>query len=137
MSDARIKEARDSLDRCTKDPRFMDRFYELFIDSSDLVAEKFSNTDFERQKKMLRDSLYLMLASAGTIKGIAHNELARIAKRHSRSDLNIEPHLYDLWEDCLMKAMYEFDPESSEALEQSWRYALRDGIEFLKSRYEK
>ncbi len=40
----------DSFERCTARSRFLDRFYDLFLASSKEVAEKFSRTDFRKQR---------------------------------------------------------------------------------------
>ena len=98
------------------------------------MAER-KNTDFERQKKMLRDSLHLMLVASGASHGFAHDELLRIAKRHGKADLDIAPELYALWQDCLLKAVAEFDHEFSEEVESAWRGALQPGIDFMKAQY--
>ena len=47
----------DSLERCTSDRRFLERFYELFIASSPEAAAKFAHTDFRVQKAALKVSL--------------------------------------------------------------------------------
>ncbi len=44
----------DSLGRCIEGGKFLDRFYELFVQSSEEVREKFKNTDLEKQKNALR-----------------------------------------------------------------------------------
>jgi len=36
--------------------------------------------------------------------------LERLAKLHSRAELDIKPELYDLWFDRLVQAVKEFDP---------------------------
>jgi len=78
-----VQKARDSLSRCNEQPEFLERFYELFMDSSPDIRKKFENTDFEIQKKALRDSLFLMLSAAGTTGGYAHVQLEKLAKRHT------------------------------------------------------
>ena len=134
MSD-RIQEARDSLSRCIQAPAFLDRFYELFIASSEEIRKKFENTDFARQKKMLQDSLFVMLVAAGTTSGLARKELTKLAERHSRRQLAIDPAWYDLWLRCLLQAVSEQDPQYRLGLDDAWRESLREGIELMKSRY--
>jgi hemoglobin-like flavoprotein len=131
----RIREARDSLSRCIQDPGFLDRFYRLFIDSSEDIRKKFEKTDFARQKKMLQDSLYVMLVAAGATSGFAYKELSKLADRHSRQQLGIDPAWYDIWLRCLLQAVSEHDPEYRPELDDAWRESLRDGIELMKTRY--
>jgi hemoglobin-like flavoprotein len=124
----------DSLERCTSTRRFLDRFYELFTSSSPEVAAKFANTDLRVQKASLKVSLYMIMASIQRKpEGTVH--LERIAARHSRTGLDIGPHLYDQWLDCLIQAVRECDPGFHVETEQAWRRVMRVGIEFLKSRY--
>jgi hemoglobin-like flavoprotein len=130
-----IQKARDSLSRCSKSPGFLDRFYDLFMASSGEIRTKFEHTDFERQKKVLEDSLFLMMAAAGTTSGLAHKELSKLAERHSRNQLAIKPEWYSLWLDCLMMAVAEHDSDYSPDLDAAWRESLESGIELLKSRY--
>jgi len=123
-----------SLDRCTARPGFLDRFYELFLASADEVREKFKNTNFDRQKEALRMSLYMMMtAHDWSVECDGH--LEEIAERHSRHDLDIAPHLYDLWLVCLLRAVSEFDPGYDANVAAAWRAALGPGIQLMKSRY--
>src|SRR3989304_6997408 len=72
-----------SYHRCRASAGFFDTFYECFPARSEEVAEKFRQTDFTRQKLMLRESLISMLLfNLGT--GSARAELEQLAKRHSR-----------------------------------------------------
>jgi len=54
----------ESFQRCCAEPRFLDIFYDRFLASSSKVREKFAKTDFVRQKRALRASLYLILLAA-------------------------------------------------------------------------
>jgi hemoglobin-like flavoprotein len=130
-----IQTARDSLSRCVNNPDFLDRFYQLFVDSSAEIRKKFEKTDFARQKRVLQDSLFLMLVSAGTSGGPAHAELSKLAARHSRDQLAIKPEWYDVWLRCLLQAVEEHDPEYQPELSTAWRESLAEGIAFLSSRY--
>jgi hemoglobin-like flavoprotein len=124
----------DSLERCNSTRGFLDRFYELFISSSPEVAAKFANTDLRVQKASLKVSLYMIMASIERKpEGKVH--LERVATRHSRAALDIGPHLYDQWLECLIQAVRECDPAFSGETERAWRSVMRVGIEFLKSRY--
>jgi hemoglobin-like flavoprotein len=124
----------DSLERCMARPEFLHRFYELFIRSSDEVAEKFKNTDMKKQERVLKYSLYtLLLAVGGGESGRA--ELERLAEVHNRKNRDIKPHLYDLWLDCLLQAVREYDGAYGPEVERSWRQILGTGINHLKERY--
>jgi hemoglobin-like flavoprotein len=130
----------DSFKRCQAKPGFLDRFYQLFLASSPRVAERFRNTDFERQKVMLRASLHTLLAGAsdgGAVPGAGpiRAHLEHMAQRHGRLELDIPPDLYDLWLHCLVQAVSEHDPEFSDEVGNAWRQALRPGIDFMRAHY--
>jgi len=134
MAERDIELFNDSLERCTGRPGFLDRFYELFMASSEEVAAKFKHTDFRKQKKALRVSLYkMMLVREGNAGADA--DLERLAHLHSRRQLDVRPELYELWLDRLIQAVREFDPVFSGETEKAWRNVMRPGIEFMKARY--
>jgi hemoglobin-like flavoprotein len=123
----------DSLERASG-TKFLERFYELFVASSPEVAEKFAHTDFRKQRRAIKVSLYMMMSAAlGHPEGDVH--LTRIAQLHSRAALAIRPALYDLWLDCLVQAVGEHDRAFSGETERAWRRVMAPGIEFMKSRY--
>jgi hemoglobin-like flavoprotein len=74
----------------------------------------------------------MMLASDDSEKKL---HLERLAKRHSRAEMDIKPELYDLWLDRLVQAVEEFDPMFNMEIEIAWRRLLQPGIDFMKSRY--
>jgi hemoglobin-like flavoprotein len=133
MTSEHVEAFRASLKRCLADPSFMKGFYERFTAASDEILEKFRNTDFERQNRVLADSLYVMAAAAqGGEESLAWREMKHIAKRHR--ELQIGPHLYDLWLECLLGAARAHDPQFSLELETSWRSTLAPGIAFFRER---
>jgi hemoglobin-like flavoprotein len=123
----------DSIERCSVRPDFLRRFYTLFLASSDTVAKKFEHTDLKKQAGLLKTSLYIMILASDESERIVH--LERLAKLHSRAELDIKPELYDLWLDRLLLAVKEFDPRFDLQIETAWRRMLQPGIEFMKSRY--
>jgi hemoglobin-like flavoprotein len=123
---------RDSLKRCLEASPFLDDFYAIFIASSEEIREKFRGTNFERQKRILADSLYLMaVAAQGGPDNMAWRELKRIARRHE--ELGIGGPMYDVWLDCLLRSAATHDKEFSPALELSWRETLAPGIAHMRA----
>ncbi|MEO8754664.1 MAG: hypothetical protein ABI624_18500, partial [Casimicrobiaceae bacterium] len=109
MTEDEIDCFNDSLARCTGSGRFIDRFYERFIASSDEVQEKFKNTDMRRQRRMIGASLYMvMLAVDGHPEGTLH--LERMATVHGPGAHDVPARLYDLWLTCLLQTVRECDP---------------------------
>ena len=124
----------DSLGRCLAESAFLDRFYELFINSSPDIAKRFEQTDFDQQKRALSQSLYLMvMAMEGGEAAISY--LGKIARTHDRENYDVRPELYDVWLECLIRAAAENDPQFDGAIERSWRETLKYGIEFMRERY--
>ena len=114
---------------------FLDAFYETFMSKSDEAAAKFAHTDMQRQKEMLYQSLHHMLDFS--VQRKASEQLRRIAERHSMSQINVEPRLYDIWLDSLIDAAQSFDPRFTEEVELAWRVVLAPGIAYMKFKYDK
>jgi hemoglobin-like flavoprotein len=125
-----------SLKRCLEAPAFLDDFYSAFIASSEEVRQKFRNTDLARQKRVLADSLFtLAVAAQANDDSPAWATMPGLAARHSHTDRDIRPELYDLWLDCLVEAARRYDPEFTSAIEAAWKATLAIGIDFMRSRY--
>lgn len=124
----------DSFLRCQNKTGFLNHFYQLFLDSSEEVNKKFKNTDFDKQQMALKSSFYMMLL---TIQGNARGQryLEEIADLHSSRRLNIKPEMYDLWLECLLKTVEEFDPLFDDQVRRVWRSLMSQGIRFMQSRY--
>ena len=131
-----IRVFNDSLARCLRGDQFFQRFYELFLASSEEVREKFRATDFRKQRRMLQTSFYMLVEYIALGWPECKAYLERIAVAHSKQGRNIAPHLYDLWLDSLLRAVKECDPEYSTEVEAAWRFMMGAGIVFLKSRYD-
>ena len=133
MDEKDVELFNDSIERCCASPDFLPRFYALFLASSDVVAKKFEHTDMRKQVRLLKTSLYILMMTSGGSERAAH--LERIARSHSRTELDIKPELYDLWLDRLVQAVREFDSRFDAEIEAAWRRMLQPGIDFMKSRY--
>jgi hemoglobin-like flavoprotein len=127
----------DSLARCLRGGELFQRFYELFLASSDDVREKFRATDFRRQRRMLQTSFYMLVEYIALGWPECEAYLERIADAHGKHGRDIAPHLYDLWLDCLLRAAKECDQQWSPEVEGAWRYMMGAGILFLKARYDR
>lgn len=123
-----------SLDRCTQSAGFVSAFYRRFMSTCDEVREKFAETDFEQQNKMLVRSLRLVAeAMAGSPQGML--ELRSRAETHDRQHLNIRPGLYDLWLSSVIETAREFDDQWSLDIEDAWKRTLKYAIDFMVRRY--
>jgi hemoglobin-like flavoprotein len=134
MDDRTIGTFDSSLRRCDANPRFLDLFYERFQASSPNVRAKFASTNFDRQKRVLRASFYLMLLAAESPRG-PEQYLKDLAARHSAKDLNIGTDMYDLWLDSLLATVRECDPKCSAEVEAAWEAVMGVGIEYMVLHY--
>jgi hemoglobin-like flavoprotein len=125
-----------SLNRCLAEPGFIAGFYERFLRSSREVREKFRGTNMERQFRVLADSLYIMAnAVQGEEGSVARSDLPRLAERHDRHHLDVGPHLYGLWTDCLVATAKATDPQFDDAVEVAWRETLAFGVRYMTERH--
>jgi len=129
-----LDEVTASYRRCQSSGGFVDTFYEVFLAKSPEIADKFSMTDFERQKLMLRQSL-LMMMSLNLELDQAREEIESLGKKHSRHGVDIPPRMYDLWLDSLCEAVQRHDSQYTPELREKWRESMRRGIDLMVSLY--
>ncbi len=123
-----------SLERCSEDEDFIASFYDNFLGASEEVREKFAETDFTRQNRMLLKSLRLCAgATAGDLAAL--RELRERAETHDRQHLNIRPELYDLWLDAIIKTAREYDELWSPDIEEAWNTILGHVIHHMIKYY--
>lgn len=133
MADPDYLAIQSSYLRCCASSGFFDTFYDIFLAKSPEVAEKFANTDFTRQKRMLRESIFKMVRQA-SFDGEARAEVERIGELHARR-LDIRPQLYALWLDSLCEAIERHDPGYVPALEVLWRRRMQQGIDLIIAKH--
>jgi hemoglobin-like flavoprotein len=127
-----VEMAHESYRRCQRD-EFFQGFYKRLLASHHSIPPMFASTDFTRQNKLLQHGLGLLLNYARRPNPAL---LERLAVRHARADLNVEPTLYPNFVDSLVATVREFDPECDPQVEQAWRAALAPGIGFMTSLYD-
>lgn len=133
MRDA-MTEARASYDRCAQVPQFVDDFYARLFEVLPEARARFAQTDFERQRRLLRHAIGLLLSFPSERDG-EPNILSRLAERHSRKDLAIEPAFYGPFLESLIDTVKRHDPACTQAVEQAWRTTLAKGFAYMQSRY--
>jgi hemoglobin-like flavoprotein len=132
MDERTLELFNNSYESCVRHPRFLKRFYEIFLEASPEVREKFKGTDFEKQVRIIEKSLLLLTISCLGTKAV-DEEIARLGERHGPQGMKIGAHLYDLWLDALLRTVSEFDPKWSQAVGDSWRKMFEPCITKLKS----
>jgi len=123
-----------SFKRCEATGDFADTFYGIFLNTSPEVASMFSATDFEKQRKLLRGTVLIMV-NRDISEPKAAEALERIGHSHSKTKLDIRPELYELWLDSLCATVMQLDPDWTEELEQDWRVQMRPGVSLITSLY--
>ena len=107
-----------------------DTFYSIFLAKSPSIPPKFAKTNFALQKRMVKQSILLMLNFYGGIEQ-AREDIEQLGELHNQ--LEIEAEMYELWLDSLVEAIQKHDPEYTPELETAWREAMRPGIELMTS----
>lgn len=121
---------RDSLLRCLRHGRFLDRFYTRFIGSSAEVAAIFDGrVDMRGLKRKLAATLEILDMHAGREPGSAEY-LAYLGRVHGR--MGIRTDLYAVWLDSLLWAVARTDPEFGPAVSAAWTEVLGDVVERIK-----
>ncbi len=112
---------------------FVDSFMSRLVASSEEIQAIFSHSTGEA----LRSGLVLALVHLASY--YPHYEpdhtLEDIAHQHNRHARAIKPHLYDVFLDCMIETVADYDPEYEEQVGDSWRHVLAPGLEYIKSKY--
>jgi hemoglobin-like flavoprotein len=132
LSDGVLECFHDSFDRCKRDGRFFDLFYERFLASSPEVRATFDGVDLAKVKKMARDAIYLILMeSSGS--DFSTRRLSEFGDLHR--NVGVKQHLYHTWLDSLLSVVEEVDPDYSVQVDESWRAVMGVGIKVMLARY--
>ena len=139
MSDVKVTEhdmetARASYDRCCGTEGFPEGFYAHFFARCREAEPMFADTDFDRQVKLLRHAIGTLLIYPKHATR-EPNVLTRIAERHGRRDLAVDPSLYPAFVDALIDTVREHDTQFSPAVENAWRVTVAPGIAYMQSKY--
>ena len=108
--------------------RFFKHFYDNFMNKSEEIKSAFQNTNMERQKLMLEDSLLYM--KGFSLRRQSSQALQDLAVLHRR--LNIDTSYFDIWLEALVETIEQIDPECGENEVLAWRIILSPGVEFMK-----
>lgn len=113
-----------SYGRCLRDARFIDRFYEVFMDSHPAIRPMFAQTDFGRQRLALRRGISVaILHAAGS--ALSRRTTDQMADVHAcRGRAPVDPALYPYWIDSLLQVIGDTDDEATPALLARWREAM-------------
>ncbi len=133
-----IQQVSDSYSRCCKDEAFFEDFYRSFLSQSDEISAMFEQTDWYRQRYLLKSALKsaILFAKEPSVH-LVKVLMANIASSHSIDHYNIRPDLYPIWLECMIQTVSKHDPKYSHALGEAWKDVLKPTIEFMISQYNK
>jgi hemoglobin-like flavoprotein len=126
--------AKASYDRCCQAPEFLETFYRNFFAACPDAEPRFSGTDFDKQIKLLRHAIGILLIFPNQPNG-EPNLLSRIAERHSSRDLNIDLAFYGPFVEALLTTVKQFDRKYSATVDAAWRETIAPGVDYMKSRH--
>lgn len=119
----------DSFERCIRNEQFTKTFYDIFLNTSDEIPPFFAHTNFAKQRRILRSSLYDMI-TASARRSVDLTVLAKLTQRHR--ELKVKPHHYDLWLQSLIATVAICDPLFSDKIAGVWREAFQTGVDYMK-----
>lgn len=126
--------AKASYDRCCQAPDFLETFYRNFFAACPDAVPRFAGTSFDQQAKLLRHAIGLLLIFPNQ-PNKEPTVLSRLAERHSRRELNIEPAFYGPFIDALIDTVKQFDGKCTATVEAAWRETVAPGVAYMKSRH--
>lgn len=140
MSDFRkqVHQVSESYLRFGNSAAFYKDFYQLLLSQSDEIAAMFRDTEWDRQRHLLKSALKsaILFAKEPDVQ-LVRMHMDRIAHTHSKERYNVRPELYPIWLDCMIQTISTHDPEYSEALGDAWRATLTPAIKLMISQYDK
>lgn len=138
MDPAKVQVVRQSLGRCLLNKAhglsFLDAFYGAFLASDPRIKPRFSNTNMEAQKDLLKHGLTMLIMFGGG-SAMAKTSIEHLALKHDHAHLNIEPAMYRLWLDSLLACVKVYDPKYEDGLTDAWAEVLNPGIGVMTKAY--
>ena len=126
--------AKASYDRCCAVEHFFEDFYRAFFIRCPQAKAMFAHTDFERQHNLLKHAFGLLLIFPNQPEG-EPTLLARVAERHSRRELGVDPSMYPPFIDALIDTVRACDPQCTPAVESAWRRTVEQGVAYMQAQY--
>jgi len=110
-------------------------FYDHLMESEKEIREKFEQVDMDVQTENLARAIIMSFLFAGNNHQTAEKIMDKVRESHNRHNLNIEPHLYDIWLQRLIETVAVCDPEADDELLADWRTVLSHSVEHIRSGY--
>jgi hemoglobin-like flavoprotein len=138
MDRDRAQLVQQSLGRCLLNRAlgkgFLDAFYDEFLASDRRVGRMFAGTDLAKQKDLLKQGISMLIMYSWGF-GLARTSVEQLAVKHDRAHLGVEPAMYGLWVESLLRCVQKYDPKYNDDLGKAWKEALEPGISAMKQAY--
>jgi hemoglobin-like flavoprotein len=126
--------AQASYARCCAVPDFFTAFYADLFATCPPAKAMFANTDFDRQNRLVKHGIGLLINYNREPAG-EPNILTRVAERHRRGDIGVDPALYPFFIESFITTARRFDPDFNDGVERAWREATAKGVAYMGSKY--
>ena len=135
MSD-QYEDLQQSYGRCLRDKEFINRFYDVFLESNPSIAPMFAHTDFSKQRMALRRGISAAIFHAAG-SALTRRTVEQMADVHGRNGrCPVDPGLYPYWIESLLTVVEQTDPEMDDRLRARWRQAMGVVCNTFIQRYE-
>jgi hemoglobin-like flavoprotein len=134
LDQATMAAAKASYDRCCAAQHFFEDFYRNFFSRCPQAKAMFAHTDFARQNKLLQHAFGLLLIFPNQSDG-EPTILTRVAERHSRRELGVDPSMYQPFIEALIDTVRACDPRFTPAVESAWRQTVHKGVAYMQAKY--
>jgi len=131
---ATMAAAKASYDRCCAAEHVCEDFYRNCFGRCPQAKSRFAHTDFERQNNLLRHAFGLLLIFPNQPER-EPTILARVAERHSRRELGVDPSMYPPFIEALIDTVRDCDPQFTPAVESAWRRTVDKGVAYMQAKY--
>ena len=131
---ATMAAAKASYDRCCAAEHFFEDFYRNLFMRCPRAKALFAHTDFERQNKLLQHAFGLLLIFPNQSER-EPTILGRVAERHSRRELGVDPSMSQPFIEALIDTVRDGDPQFTSAVESAWRRTVEKGVAYMQSKY--
>ena len=131
-----VNDARESLHRSLESGHLLQRFRDILLASSPIVATKFSGFDSSEQLVVLRQGINMaFLYAEGD--PVGQHALSRMLPMHAPNGRDIHPDLHRLWVRSLLEAVSDLDPQFNPVIERAWLDALAPALAYLSAGYHR
>lgn len=130
-----IKEIKKSYGRSLaadiNNKKFLVRFYELFLSSDPEIRSMFLQTNILKQVNALKNGIDMVIEYEEKKGGSAGDVMEHIRDTHSPKNLGVTARHYQIWEDCLINVLSEYDQKFNSELESDWRTLIKQTVNYL------